>query len=329
MVDELRKDPSFINVYNRLKWDGEQFQVTIDREHVADMHVPFENIANTISTLLGGRTIGKSDDQDVILQMNQSALANPNILQQLYTRNTEGKMVPLSQLLSINVTTSPESFGRYERLRADTIYVSLAPNVSIATAVKKLNNVAKANLPPSMQYTFVGEAKSFLESNDKMSLTFLLALVFIYLVLVAQFESFIDPFVIMITVPFAMIGAMATLKIFGGSLNIYSDIGLITLIGLIAKHGILITEFANRLRGQGKTIHEAIIESALLRLRPILMTTAAMILGAMPLAFAFGAGAETRQQIGMVITGGLFFGTFFSLIVVPIMYTFLAPYRRI
>lgn len=329
IVDELRQDPQFLTVYNRLKWDGEQFQVTINREQVADLRVPFENIANTISILLGGRTIGKSNDQDVILQMNAIDLSNPNILSQLYTRNDDGKMIPLSQLLSVQVNTSPESYSHYERLRADTIYVNLAPNTNMGEAIKKLNQVAKENLPDDMKYTYVGEAKSFLESNNKMTLTFMLAIVFIYLVLVAQFESFIDPLVILLTVPFAMVGAMLTLKLFGGSLNIYSDIGLITLIGLIAKHGILITEFANRLRGEGQSIHDAIFASCLLRLRPILMTTAAMILGALPLALAFGSGAETRQQIGMVIIGGLFFGTFFSLIVVPIMYTFLAPYRKI
>jgi len=148
-------------------------------------------------------------------------------------------------------------------------------------------------------------------------------------VLVAQFESFIDPLIIMFTVPFAVVGALLTLKLFGGTLNIYSNIGLITLVGLIAKHGILITEFANRLRLTGKSVQEAVIEAALLRLRPILMTTASMILGALPLALAFGPGAESRQQIGLVVTGGLLFGTFFSLVVVPITYTYLAPLRKL
>jgi multidrug efflux pump len=156
----------------------------------------------------------------------------------------------------------------------------------------------------------------------------MLAMVFIYLVLVAQFESFIDPLIILLTVPFAMVGALLTLKVFGGTLNIYSNIGMITLVGLIAKHGILITDFANRLRMSGKSIYEAVIEAAMLRLRPILMTTLAMILGALPLAFAYGPGAESRQQIGLVITGGLLFGTLFSLIVVPVTYTYLARFRK-
>lgn len=238
-------------------------------------------------------------------------------------------MIPLSNMLSVSETTSPEKFTHYDRLRSDSIYMSLLPGFKVSEAVKALEKIAKENLPEDVKYSFTGEAKSFLESNGNTAFTFLLALVFIYLVLVAQFESFIDPLIIMFTVPFAIVGAMITLKLFGGSLNIYSNIGLITLVGLIAKHGILITDFANRLRGDGKSINEAIIEASKLRLRPILMTTAAMVLGALPLAFAFGPGAESRQQVGLVITGGLLFGTLFSLIVVPITYTYLAPFRKI
>jgi multidrug efflux pump len=161
-----------------------------------------------------------------------------------------------------------------------------------------------------------------------MSFTFVLAIIFIYLILVAQFESFIYPFVILLTVPFAIIGALLTLKLTGGSLNVYSEIGLITLIGLIAKHGILITDFANRERLTGKSIQDSVIDAAKLRLRPILMTTAAMILGAIPLALSSGSGAETRQQIGWVVVGGLLVGTFFSLIVVPVAYTYLARFKE-
>ncbi|MDR2861853.1 MAG: efflux RND transporter permease subunit, partial [Syntrophobacterales bacterium] len=155
-----------------------------------------------------------------------------------------------------------------------------------------------------------------------------LALAFIYLVLSAQFESFLDPFIIMLTVPLSMAGALGALWLTGGTLNVYSQIGLITLIGLITKHGILIVEFANQLRGTGKDVLESVIEAAVLRLRPILMTTGAMVLGAIPLAFATGAGAESRQQIGWVIVGGVLLGTFFTLFVVPTVYTFLARYRR-
>lgn len=329
MMDAIRQVPGFVYVDNGLKWDSEQFQVDIDRDKAIDLRVPVGTIANTISTFLAGRTIGKLDDADILVQMNEASLANPNIFQQMYVRNIDNKMVSLANLLSVHEATTPSSYDHYERMRSDTIFVSLAPNFKIAAAIKTLEKIAKETLPDDMKFTFTGEAKSFIDSNGKTFFTMFLALIFIYLVLVAQFESFIDPLIIMLTVPFAIVGAMITLKIFGGSLNIYSNIGLITLIGLIAKHGILITEFANRLRATGKSIEEAVIESALLRLRPILMTTAAMTLGALPLAFAFGPGAESRQQIGLVVTGGLLFGTFFSLIVVPVVYTYLAPFRKI
>jgi multidrug efflux pump len=329
ILEAIRQVPGFAYVDNGLKWDSEQFQLTIDRDKAADLKVPIANITNTISTLLAGKTIGKTDDADVFVQMNQSALANPDIFQQLYVRTVDSKMVPLASLLTIHETTTPSSFDHYERMRSDTISVNLAPNFNIAEAIQTLEKIAKENLPDDMKYTFIGEAKTFLDSKGKTVFTFLLALVFIYLVLVAQFESFVDPLIIMLTVPFAMVGAMITLKVFGGSLNIYSNIGLITLIGLIAKHGILITEFANRIRNTGKSIDDAVIEASMLRLRPILMTTAAMVLGALPLALAFGPGAESRQQIGLVIAGGLLFGTFFSLVVVPITYTYLAPFRKL
>jgi multidrug efflux pump len=260
--------------------------------------------------------------------MNMSALSDPNIVSQLYVRNDNNKMVPLADLISMHETTSPETLPHYDRLRSDTLHASLAPGYRVGDAVKTLQKIAKQVLPDNAKYTFEGEAQTYLDSSGKMNTTFLLALIFIYLVLVAQFESFIDPFIILLTVPFAVIGALLTLKIAGGSLNIYSEIALVTLIGLIAKHGILITEFANQQRDAGKSLHDAIIDAAKLRLRPILMTTAAMVLGALPLAFASGPGAETRHQIGWVVVGGLLIGTFFSLIVVPVAYTYLAAGRR-
>ena len=256
LADIIKQDPSYATVDNKLKWDAEQFSISIDRNRAADLKVSFPSITSTLSTLLAGRTVGKTEDANIVVQLNDAALANPNIFQQIYVRNAEGKSVALSQIINVTETTTPEVFNRYERLRSDTIRVTLNPSLKIGDAIKKLETIAKANLPDDMKYTFTGEAKSFLESNGKTLFTFILALIFIYLVLVAQFESFIDPLIILLTVPFALVGAMMTLKLFGGSLNIYSNIGLITLIGLIAKHGILITEFANRLRGEGKSIQE-------------------------------------------------------------------------
>ena len=179
-------------------------------------------------------------------------------------------------------------------------------------------------LPQTAQIEYAGESREFREASSSLYLTFLLALAFIYLVLAAQFESFTDPFIIMLTVPLSITGALLALWLSGGTLNIYSQVGLVTLIGLITKHGILIVEFSNQLRSQGRPMREAVIEAAGLRLRPILMTTGAMVLGAVPLAIATGAGAESRQDIGWVIVGGLLVGTLFTLFVIPVVYTYLS-----
>lgn len=328
----LRGNPLFTRVDNRLKWDGEQFDIHIDRDKAADMQVPVSSIANTISTMIAGRQLGYfnygGNRYEVLVQLPKLLLANPRVTQQLYVRSDEGKMLPLSALTTWEESTTPESLPHYNRLRADSLSAMLSPGTTMDQAIKAFEGMAKKVLPADVKYEFTNEAKSYLESNHQMAITFLLALLFIYFVLVAQFESFIDPLVILLTVPFAAGGALFTLKLAGGSINIYSCIGLVTLIGLIAKHGILITDFANRKRSEGKAITEAIIEGASLRLRPILMTTAAMVLGALPLAFASGPGAESRQQIGWIIVGGLLFGTFFSLIVVPVMYSFLSHYTK-
>jgi multidrug efflux pump len=333
MIQAIAKHPEFSNINSSLKWDGEQFEVNINREKAADMKISMQDITRTISILLAGQNTGNYEYEgnlyNIIMQMNRASLADPNIVSRLYVRNDKNLMLPLSDLVTVHETTSPESLPHLNRLRADSISMSLSPNVKMGAAIKTLKEIAKDVLPENAKYLFQGAAGSFLNLNGKMALTFCLALIFIYLVLVAQFESFIDPLIVLLTVPFALIGGLLALKLAGSSLNIYSEIALVTLIGLIAKHGILIIEFANHQRELGKTLIEAVTNAATLRLRPILMTTAAMALGALPLALATGPGAETRQQIGWVIVGGILLGTFFSLIVVPVAYTYLAKFKKV
>lgn len=324
--------PGFLHVDSRLKWNGSQFEININREKAADMQIAMPDITNTISSLLAGRTFGHYEFNgnlyDIIVQMNKEYLSDPNIISKLYVRNQLNSMVPLQGLVSVTQTTNPESLPHAERLRSDLFFASLAPGYSIGEAVHFLQKVAKEVLPDNTKFSFEGEAKSYLDSHGKTGTTFLLALLLIYLILVAQFESFVDPFIILLTVPFAMVGGLFSIKLMGGSFNIYSSIAFVTLIGLIAKHGILITEFANKYYTLGMSLEESVKTAARLRLRPILMTTASMVLGALPLAFASGSGAETRQQIGFVIVGGLLVGTFFSLFIVPIMYTYLARFKK-
>jgi multidrug efflux pump len=248
-------------------------------------------------------------------------------MRRIYVRGKDGSMIPLSNLITIKETVAPKELNHFNQLRAATITAQLAPGYSLSDALTFLQQAAKEALPATAYIEYAGESREFREASANMYLIFLLALAFIYLVLAAQFESFTDPFIIMLTVPLSITGALLALWWSGGTLNIYSQVGLVTLIGLITKHGILIVEFANQLRAKGQAMGDAVIESATLRLRPILMTTGAMVLGAVPLAIATGAGAESRQDIGWVIVGGLLVGTFFTLFVIPVVYTYLS--RRV
>ena len=216
----------------------------------------------------------------------------------------------------------------YNRLRAAGISAEVTPGYSMGNVVNYLQKALPTLLPSQVKYAFTGQARRIVNSSNSLLTIFLLAFVFIYLVLSAQFESFLDPFIILLAVPLSIVGALVSLKCVGGSINLYTMIGLVTLVGLIAKHGILITQFANTLQKAGESAHDALVHSASIRLRPILMTTAAMIFGALPLIFATGASAVSRQQVGAVFVGGLFFGTFFSLILVPIAYSYFAQLKK-
>jgi multidrug efflux pump len=237
-------------------------------------------------------------------------------------------MVSLDNLISVSETIAPRELNHFGQRRAVTITANLAPGYTMGEALNYMDGVANQLLKPGYAVDYNGQSREFRQSASSLALTFGLALAFIYLVLAAQFESFRDPFIIMLTVPLSMAGALLALWLTGGTLNVYSQIGLVTLVGLITKHGILIVEFANQLQEKGLDLKEAVIESATLRLRPILMTTGAMVLGAVPLALAVGAGAESRQQIGWVIVGGLLLGTFLTLFVVPTVYSLLAARKN-
>jgi len=243
-------------------------------------------------------------------------------------RSRDGAMLPLASLLKVDETVAPRELNHFAQRRAVTITANLAPEYTMGEAIAFLESAAGRILPPGYAVDYNGQTREFKTTSAGLALTFVLALAFIYLVLAAQFESFRDPLIIMLTVPLSMTGALAALYLTNGTLNVYSQIGLVTLVGLITKHGILIVEFANQLREQGRDLAAAVTEAAELRLRPILMTTGAMVLGAVPLALATGAGAESRQQIGWVIVGGMLLGTLLTLFVVPTVYTLLARRHR-
>jgi multidrug efflux pump len=328
VVDAADADPRIASPDSDLKLSKPEIRLSVDRDKAADLGIDVDRIGTTIETLLAGRDVTrfKRDGRqyDVVVQVDNRARTTPEQAKLIYVRAAGGAMVPLSNLVTIRETVAPKDLNRWNQLRAATISANAAPGYTSGEALQALQEIAAQTLPSGMQIDYAGQSREFISSTQSGVTVFLLALAFIYLVLSAQFESFRDPFIIMLTVPLAMTGALIAMHLTGGTLNVYSQIGLVTLIGLITKHGILIVEFANQRRDSGAGRTEAAIDAAVLRLRPILMTTGAMVLGTIPLALAEGAGSESRQAIGWVIVGGLTFGSFFTLYVVPVAYTLIA-----
>jgi len=232
-------------------------------------------------------------------------------------------------VVNVTETVSPKELNHYNRVRSASVTAGLAPGVNLGEALDALDAIAKTHLPAGIKSEYGGQSREFKTSSSSLYEMFLFALVFIYLVLAAQFESFIDPLTILLSVPLAVFGAFVTLYIFGQTLNIYSQIGLIMLIGLVTKNAILIVEFSNQLRARGKTILEAVSEAAAIRLRPILMTSFSTIFGVLPIAIGLGAGAESRRPLGLAVVGGLLFSTFLTLVMVPVVYSLLARFTSV
>jgi multidrug efflux pump len=282
--------------------------------------------------LVGGGAVAQfdrdSNSYDVILQAPETYRDNPEKLAQFYIRATTGQMVPLSAVVSIDTQVSPSAIEQFNQLNSTTLSALPLPGVSTGDGLAKLEEIARPLLPDGFFVDYSGQSRLEVTEGNSILLAFALAVVVIYLVLAAQFESFRDPFIILMTVPLSIFGALVPLNLGLGSLNIYTQVGLITLIGLITKHGILMVEFANQQRREkGLSAREGIILSAKVRLRPILMTTAAMALGVIPLIIASGAGAAARYSVGLVIFSGITVGTLFTLFVVPAFYTVISRAR--
>lgn len=331
LIKKLSSNPGFKNIQSNIKFNNQQYTFTINRELTGELQVNASDIDNTVGDFLGGTAVStfnlNGQTYDVDMRAAKPYLENINAINQFQVPSLSGQFIPLANLIHIQSTLSQTSLYHYNRMRAARISADLSSGYSMGNAVQYLEKILPKILPSQAKYAFTGEAEHIQKSSGTMMNIFILALVFIYLVLSAQFESFFDPFIILLAVPLSVIGALMSLKLINGSINIYTMIGLVTLVGLIAKHGILITQFANTLQKTGKNISDALIQAASIRLRPILMTTAAMIGGALPLIFASGASAISREQIGAVIIGGLLFGTFFSLILVPIAYIYIGKLK--
>jgi len=329
VIREAEKNPGLSNIESDYRERKPKIDVMIDRDRAADLGVSLSNVGRTLETILGSRVVTTFIDQGeeyrVILQGSEEGRQTPSDLESIYVRSERsGQLIPLSNLVRLREMAGPVDLRRFDRLRAVTITASLSPGYSLGQAISDLEEIVHENLPPSVRLNYDGESRDFKNTGSSIYTTFVFALVIAYLVLSAQFESFRHPLIIMTTVPLAITGALFGLVIFGSTLNVYSQIGAIMLIGLAAKNGILIVEFANQLRDRGIEFREAVIQSAKTRLRPVLMTSMCTAFGAIPLLLASGAGALSRQSIGAVVFFGVTFSVLLTLIVVPTVYGLIA-----
>ncbi len=332
-IQRMEEHGAFTNIDVDLKLNKPELKVQVNREKLADMGIGVDRVGRTLETMLGGREVTRfeqdGEQYDVVVQLADLDRRNPDDLTRIYVRGTDGQMVQLSNLVKVEETVVPRELNHFNKLRSAKIEANLAEGFAQGFALAEAKRIIEEVGGETVQVEFGGAAREFFASTDSLYLAFGLAVLFVFLVLAAQFESWVDPVIIMVTVPLAMVGALLALNLTGGTLNIYSQIGLIALVGLIAKNGILVVEFANKLRQQKNLeVRHAALEAATLRLRPVLMTALSLIFGALPLALAEGAGAESRQQIGWVIVGGMALGTFFTLYVIPTVYSYLAAGRR-
>ncbi|MCK7543547.1 efflux RND transporter permease subunit [Marinobacter bryozoorum] len=333
IVSRAKENPRLLSVDTDFELTRPELRVTIDRERAADLDITVEDVGLTLQTMLASRQVttylDRGQEYDVIVQASDANRATPTDLSQIFMRPREGgDLIPLAALVSLEEIGANPDLRRIDRLPAVVISASLADGYDLGSALTYLNNLAADNLPPEARISYKGLSQEFQESSNAIYLTFGLAFVIVFLVLAAQFESWIHPLIIMLTVPLAVTGALMALFWSGISLNIYSQIGIVMLLGLMAKNGILMVEFANQLRDEGYNVRDAILEGSILRFRPVLMTTISTVFGAVPLVIATGAGAESRAAIGMVILGGLVFATTLTLFLIPVLYDLLARFAK-
>lgn len=331
-LDAARQDPTFANVDVDLKFNKPEIQVTIDRLKAAELGISVLDIGQTLQLALSGRRFSyflmNGKQYQVIGQVDRADRDEPVDLASLYVRSSRGEMIQLDNVVRFEETSNPPVIYHYNRYKAATLSAALAPGKTLGEGIEAMERIADQVLDDTFQTDLAGPSRDFRESSGNTSYAFLLALLLIYLILAAQFESFRDPFIIMLTVPLAIAGAYLTLAITDNTFNIFSQIGMIMLIGIVTKNGILIVEFANQKRDAGMDKLQAVFEASKARLRPILMTTLATVLGAMPIAFALGSASTSRIPLGMVVVGGLLFSLVLTLFVIPGMYLYLSGKKR-
>ena len=333
LIARARKSGLFIYLDNSLKFNQPEIEFKINRSKASDLGLDMQTIGSTLSSALSGGYVNFFELQgrsyQVIPQLDRSFRLTPQQLGQIYLRSASGNMIPLSTIVIPSERTQPNALTHFQQLNSATIQGVMMPGVTLGEGISFLQEAANDTLPKGFAYDYAGQSRQFTQESNALILAFFMAILVIFLVLSAQYESFRDPLIILISVPMSICGALIPLNLGLASINIYTQVGLITLIGLISKHGILIVDFANHLQRQKKLDRRAAVEeAAAIRLLPILMTTAAMVFGVLPLLMASGAGAVSRFDIGLVISAGLLIGTGFTLFVVPTMYTYLAADHR-
>ncbi|MEO8088020.1 MAG: efflux RND transporter permease subunit [Bacteroidota bacterium] len=331
-MQEVNKDSIFLGSDVNLKFNRPELQVTIDRDRARALNVSVMDVAQTLQLSLSGQRFGyfpmNGKQYQVIGQFDRSNRDETLDLKSIYVRNSSGELVQLDNVVKVEEVSSPPQLYHYNRYMSATVSAGLAPGRTIGDGISEMEKISKKLLDDSFSTALTGSSRDFAESSSNIMFAFILALVLIYLILAAQFESFIDPITIMLTVPLALSGALFSLWYFNQTLNIFSQIGMIMLIGLVTKNGIMMVEFANQLKEQGKSKMDAILEAAVLRLRPILMTSIATMLGALPIALALGAGSHSRVSMGIVVIGGLLFSLVLTLFVIPAVYSYLSREKK-
>lgn len=324
LLEAARASGLFAFITQTLDYDRPEIEVNIDRERAARLGISMQEIGETLAAMLGEAEINRftleGRSYKVILQASQNFRLNKEALEQYYLRTTSDELVPLSAVMSLQMRVQPNELTQYQQLNSTTIQGIMMPPNSLGTGLEYLQQTLSDIAPPGFRAGYTGGSRRFVQETASFPILFSLSLVLIFLVLAAQFNSFRDPLVVLVTVPLSIFGAVVPIALGFATLNIYTQVGLLTLIGLISKHGILIVEFANQLAIKGMSKREAILLSACQRLRPILMTTFATVLGVWPLLIASGAGANSRFSIGLMITAGMLVGTLFTLFVVPVFY---------
>ncbi|HXF96160.1 MAG TPA: efflux RND transporter permease subunit, partial [Gemmatimonadales bacterium] len=331
LVARANRIPGLLNVDTDLRVTKPELVVTLDRDRAEDLGVPARDIALTLQTLLGGRDVSRftSDNKlyDVILRLDPSERATPSDIAGLYVRGRDGELVPLDAVTRVEERTGPRQLNHYNRVRSFTLTASMAPGFTLGQALDSLNAAAREVLPPGSTVDLAGESREFGESGGALYFAFALALIVVFMVLAAQYESLVHPFTVMLAVPLAVTGALAALWVVGSTLNVYSQVGMILLIGLATKNSILLVTYAKDLRERGRDALAAVREAGRIRLRPILMTSVATVFGALPIALGLGAGASSRRPLGYVIIGGMILSTLITLYLVPAVFVVLERLR--